>query len=743
MQHYRKRYHAAADGAPRLESQVLDWYSGCYRKPGHRRHAGFRVLLRGLVNSGRLVGFRTARIRSFIMASRSRTAIKQAHLGQHLGQLVRSCDSELVGRPVLSGRWTRVDPITYVAGRNPSFPGRKSQIRKLSIAAERTPKCWPGFVLHVRVGSPFPACAISRMQPFLVSSWGRCIPICRGTLIADHARKWYHSALRREAPQCLVPLSCNVYLETCPGNTQMCPASPHVRRWIILLPQLACYKFICAPSKIMCLRPRHNSPRRLGTFCKIRRRSFCNSWGGLLITALPRRLSRPSCCGAILCSFSLSLTTLCAKENKLTVRNNMPEQVQSAFSSLEETRRVLALIVSLVTLPKDVETIVQNKVSFTAKQDLPYFPIPFKETETTAGLKAIEAAFALALQSLKTPAPHRQDQHAHRIIIDHEKTTAFLFQAYLARVGPFGKLQHEAKRYLKDTDLLQAQSDPYRRMSANLYETRDPGQYYHIHGSLEASTTLAMIGLEPFRSDLATHAAIVDTIESRVKKFSVTELEALNLKYKEAGIPALKYEEFLRTPHVSFFTNRCKWKLAGGKIRKKTTETDELTVSGEIECQFGALEGRQPGDSNTAVSSPLRPKGAPRACRHQGLRALPYHCRANCWAHPGRVRCRRFENHESSPERCALLSGGRQHGQTCSRSRPQDSRGTEDLSTACSGSRRDPGWLPSRCAGEARFRSIVYDPAGAEAWLRHCLCQRELLRLRGRVGVAARLAANC
>lgn len=88
-------------------------------------------------------------------------------------------------------------------------------------------------------------------------------------------------------------------------------------------------------------------------------------------------------------------------------------------------------------------------------------------------------------------------------------------------------------------------------MSANLYETKRQGEYYHIHGSLEASTTLRMIGLEPFRPDLRNHEAIVEAIESRVKQFTLEELENLNNENRQAGIPALKYDDFCATPHVS------------------------------------------------------------------------------------------------------------------------------------------------------------------------------------------------
>ena len=89
-------------------------------------------------------------------------------------------------------------------------------------------------------------------------------------------------------------------------------------------------------------------------------------------------------------------------------------------------------------------------------------------------------------------------------------------------------------------------------MSANLYKTKRVGEYYHIHGSLEASTTLRMIGLEPFRPDLDTHGAIVNTIETAVEQYTIEELEKMNAANGQAGVAALKHEDFLETPHVSF-----------------------------------------------------------------------------------------------------------------------------------------------------------------------------------------------
>ena len=99
-----------------------------------------------------------------------------------------------------------------------------------------------------------------------------------------------------------------------------------------------------------------------------------------------------------------------------------------------------------------------------------------------------------------------------------------------------------------------AQSILYRRLSANLYETKTPGEYYHIHGSLEATKTLQMIGLPPFNPQLIEYRECIDTIEKAVKQFTSAELEELNYRERQAGIPVLKWEEFCKTPHGKAIT---------------------------------------------------------------------------------------------------------------------------------------------------------------------------------------------
>jgi hypothetical protein len=88
-------------------------------------------------------------------------------------------------------------------------------------------------------------------------------------------------------------------------------------------------------------------------------------------------------------------------------------------------------------------------------------------------------------------------------------------------------------------------------MSANLYRTKNEGEFFHIHGSLEATTTLNMIGLEGHRPDLTDYREIIRVIEAQVQKFTAEELEKMNAEKKQAGVTAYKYEDFIQTQHVS------------------------------------------------------------------------------------------------------------------------------------------------------------------------------------------------
>lgn len=184
-----------------------------------------------------------------------------------------------------------------------------------------------------------------------------------------------------------------------------------------------------------------------------------------------------------------------------------------------------------------------------------YFPCPFKETEAAVALKTIEACAVAAIADL------RYGEQRRKIEINLEQTATFLFSTYIATIAGLGKQDPNVKSKLKDTDLLKAQAILYRRLSANLYETKNPGEYFHIHGSLEANKTLNMIGLESHRPDMTDYRKCIDLIEEHVKQYTAAELEVMNAKIKNAGVTALKWEDFQKTNHGRTLLSSPPWEL--------------------------------------------------------------------------------------------------------------------------------------------------------------------------------------
>ncbi|KAJ5997763.1 hypothetical protein N7499_005843 [Penicillium canescens] len=200
----------------------------------------------------------------------------------------------------------------------------------------------------------------------------------------------------------------------------------------------------------------------------------------------------------------------------------------------------------------------KDRVSFSTSHNEIYFPIPFKETETLAALKGIEGSVAAAIADLRFGA----GASPRGVQVSLEGATAFGCQAYMAKVAGLSKLDPNVKSKLKNTDLLSAQSNGYRRMSANLYKTKNPGEFFHIHGSLEATTTLNMIGLEGERPDLTDYEEIIKVIEEKVQKYTASELEVMNKERRQAGVTAYKHEDFIKTPHGKLNVQEPAWKVS-------------------------------------------------------------------------------------------------------------------------------------------------------------------------------------
>ncbi|KAK3357562.1 CoA-transferase family III [Lasiosphaeria hispida] len=180
--------------------------------------------------------------------------------------------------------------------------------------------------------------------------------------------------------------------------------------------------------------------------------------------------------------------------------------------------------------------------------DAVHFPTPLKEQDATLAIKALEACATAAIADLRYGS---EVQGSRDIAVDLDRASCFLMSAYLTTIDGMGKAHPLVKSKVPDTDLNQAQSILYRRLSANLYETKNPGEYYHIHGSLDATKTLEMIGLPAFNPKMIDYRTCINTIENAVKEFTSAELDEMNVQNEQAGIPALTWDQFLATPHGS------------------------------------------------------------------------------------------------------------------------------------------------------------------------------------------------
>ncbi|KAF4539752.1 CoA-transferase family III [Lasiodiplodia theobromae] len=248
------------------------------------------------------------------------------------------------------------------------------------------------------------------------------------------------------------------------------------------------------------------------------------------------------------------MTAVNGAPNGAAATNGHPKD---AYSMEAETRKSLASLLQLAKtqIPIECRDVIQKANFTTANTGSPYFPCPFKETEATSALKAVEAGMAAAIANLIYGEKDRQ------ITVDLDRASSFLFSAYLSTVDGMNKAHPDVKSKLKDTDLLQAQSILYRRLSANLYETKNPGEYFHLHGSLEATTALNMVGLEGHRPDMTDYMGCIKLIESHVKQFTAEELEKMNAEKRQAGVTALKWEEFKETSHGKTLLQEPPWRV--------------------------------------------------------------------------------------------------------------------------------------------------------------------------------------
>lgn len=119
---------------------------------------------------------------------------------------------------------------------------------------------------------------------------------------------------------------------------------------------------------------------------------------------------------------------------------------KDTYSMEAETRKSLGSLLQLAKtqIPAECRDIIEKRTTFTtANTGSPYFPCPFKETEATSALKAVEAGMAAAIADLVYGEKER------KITVDLDRASSFLFSAYLSTVDGMNKAHPKVKSILK------------------------------------------------------------------------------------------------------------------------------------------------------------------------------------------------------------------------------------------------------------------------------------------------------
>ncbi|XXH03300.1 phosphate system positive regulatory protein pho81 [Hypoxylon texense] len=171
----------------------------------------------------------------------------------------------------------------------------------------------------------------------------------------------------------------------------------------------------------------------------------------------------------------------------------------------------------------------------------PFLPSPVKCTESSAALWALLSTFGNAI------AEERYGLSEQRVVVNSDVASIFLFSFLLLQVGgkPISDPELRQRYSIYDTT---SQFTHWRRLVTNLYPTRD-GRWFHLHGGLDSTPCLKMLGL-PKHRDLAEEMDAIEGLTEAVQQFDADWLDIeANELWRQAGGICLTPEEYRESAH--------------------------------------------------------------------------------------------------------------------------------------------------------------------------------------------------
>lgn len=182
--------------------------------------------------------------------------------------------------------------------------------------------------------------------------------------------------------------------------------------------------------------------------------------------------------------------------------------------------------------------------------DTPSIPVNWRFAETSASLKALEAAMVDALLRRK----YRTKVSSVTINTDHAQLFFASMMFWTINPGKPDELAvnmndpNAIYKYIKNCDLHKQASSLHRICATNIYRTAD-GQYYHVHGSMNPNPTLDALGL-PHDAPAASWDEACRPFIAKVASLQSKDLETMMTDgQKQAGVIAMSPESFRASEH--------------------------------------------------------------------------------------------------------------------------------------------------------------------------------------------------
>lgn len=215
----------------------------------------------------------------------------------------------------------------------------------------------------------------------------------------------------------------------------------------------------------------------------------------------------------------------------------------TSYNINDESSRILRDVLvadSGLNLPRSIKEAAQ-KVLFTGGNGRPFLPTPVKMTESSAALTGLASAAASAA------AADRYGIDYQDVEVNTDLASLYLESVALPTInGKHFSADPQMKSELAKMDL-HDQASPIRRCATSIYQTKD-GRWYQLHGSMNATPTMEMLGVE--NQDVSREKAI-KIYSDTVAQWESAEIEKVaNEKYRQAGSVCNTPEEFFASEQV-------------------------------------------------------------------------------------------------------------------------------------------------------------------------------------------------